>query len=215
MRDYLKVGSRPRQLALRQVEEIASLLPDLKLEVIPIKTKGDKDKNTPLVFKEGSNFFSYEIEQALLEGEIDLAVHSAKDLEEDVPRELTIALMTKSINSFDCLVSKDNRTLSELAAGSIIGTSSKNRREAILKFRGDLIPKDIRGNIEERLEQLDQGKFDAIVIAQAALIRLGLNWRISQIIPFSIIKPHPLQGRLTVQVRRDREDLLDFFRSAQ
>lgn len=215
MKNYLKVGSRPSQLALRQVEEIASLLPGLKFEVIPIATKGDKDKNTPLVFKEGSNFFSYEIEQALLSGEIDLAVHSAKDLEEDIPRELTIALMTKSISPFDCLVSKDRQTLSGLAAGSLIGTSSKNRSEAILKFRGDLIIKDIRGNIEERLEQLDQGKFDAIIVAQAALIRLGLTERISQIIPLSIIKPHPLQGKLAIQLRRNRKDLLDLFRSVQ
>ena len=215
MRHYLKVGSRPSRLALQQVEEIAGLLPNLKLEIIPIATKGDKDKNTPLAFKEGSSFFSYEIEQALLEDKIDLAVHSAKDLEEDIPGELAIAAMTKSISAFDCLVSKDNQTLPELAPGSIIGTSSKNRREAILKFRGDFITKDIRGNIEERLAQFDQGKSDAIIVAQAALIRLGLTERITQILPFSIIKPHPLQGRLAIQVRRQRKDLLDFFRSIQ
>jgi len=196
---------------LRQVEEVAELLPDLRFEAIPIKTKGDKDKRTPLVFKEGSDFFSYEIHQALLRGEIDAAIHSAKDLEQDIPQDLTIAAVTKSISPFDCLVSRGNHTLSDLAPGCLIGTSSKNRREAVLRFRGDLIVKDIRGNIEERLAQLDQGEFDAVIVAEAALIRLGLTSRIAEIFPASIVKPHPLQGKLAIEIHRNRKDLLKTF----
>lgn len=212
MRQYLRVGSRPSQLALRQVEEIAGFFPNLKFEIITIETKGDKDKTTPLVFKEGSNFFTDEIHQALLKGEIDLAVHSAKDLEQDIPQGLTIAARTKSISPFDCLVSRNKKKISELAQRSIIGTSSRKRKEAILSFRPDLLTCDIRGNIEQRLAQLDQGKFDAVIIAEAALIRLGLSFRITEVLPASKFKPHPLQGRLAIEINQASKDLLKIFR---
>lgn len=209
----IKIGTRPSMLALKQAEEVQSNLPWVQMEVIPIATKGDKDKISPLIDYEESDFFTHEIEHALLEKKIDAAVHSAKDLEKCMPEGLIIAALTRSINPFESLVSRDNRTLNDLAYGAIVGTSSSKRKDAILRFRPDLIVKDIRGNIEERLEQMDKGFFDAVIIAYAALLRLGLEHRCAQVIPSQIIAPHPLQGRIAVQISKDRHDLLRIFRS--
>ncbi len=208
----LKVGTRPSRLALKQVEEVRGKLPYLEFDTIVIKTKGDKDKITPLTSVENTDFFTHEIEQALLKGEIDVAVHSAKDLEEELPEELKIAAMTKSVSQLDCLVSTEGYTLETLPEGATIGTSSKNRKEGIRMFREDLITKDIRGNVDDRLEQLDRHEYDAIIVAQAALIRLGFLDRPTHVIPTSIIKPHPLQGRLAIEVRKDRQDLIEIFK---
>jgi len=187
-------------------------VPELKFKVAPIKTKGDKDKLTPLSLKENSDFFTFEIEQALLNKKIDIAIHSAKDLEENIPQDLIIACMTKSISKLDSLVSRENFTLETLPTGSIVGTSSRKRKLAIFNYRKDLSTLDIRGDINERLFQLDKGYFDAIIVAHAALLRLGYKNRVSQIISSDIIQPHPLQGRLAVQVRKDRKDLRKIFR---
>ncbi|MGB3082445.1 MAG: hydroxymethylbilane synthase, partial [Candidatus Omnitrophota bacterium] len=153
----LKVGTRPSPLALKQVEEIQKKMPDIELYPAVIQTKGDKDKITPLTLMENSDFFTREIEQALLKGEIDIAVHSAKDLEENMPEGLTIAAVTRSIARHDVLVSKEGYMLYDLPKKAAVGTSSRNRKEGILKYRNDLIVKDIRGNIDERLAQLDGG----------------------------------------------------------
>jgi len=186
--------------------------PEITFDIFPIRTRGDKDKTTPLSLREGSDFFTYEIEQALLNNRIDAAVHSAKDIAEDVPSELTIAALTRPLSRYDCLVSANHCTLDTLAPGSRVGTSSKSRKEALLRYRRDLIPKDIRGDIEQRLAQLDRGDFEAVIVAHAALIRLRLEKRIAQIIPLNIIEAHPLQGSLAVQIRRDRPDLRELFR---
>lgn len=212
MRSILKIGTRPSQLAIRQVEEIRSLLPKIRFKVFPIETAGDRDKLTSISDAEGSDFFTHEIESALLAGRIDAAVHSAKDLEEKTPDGLVVAVITPSISPYECLVSRaPYKTLATLPYRSVIGTSSRKRKEAVLKFRKDLIVKDVRGNIGERLAQLDRGYYDAIIVAHAALIRLGLEDRISEIISPDIIEPHLLQGRLAVQVRRDRTDLIEMF----
>lgn len=208
----IRIGTRPSRLALKQVEEIKERLPDIELEIIPIETKGDRDKVTPLTGTEKSDFFTYEIEKALLEGKIDAAVHSAKDIEENMPPELVIAAMTRSVSPFECLVSVKKLKLKELPPGSIVGTSSRKRKEAITNFRNDLIVKDIRGDIDERLGQLDRGDFDAIIVAHAALLRLGYRDKVTEVIPPHIVEPHPLQGRLAVQARRNRQDMIRIFR---
>jgi len=209
---HIRAGTRPSRLALLQVDEIKKRFPEIDFEVVPLVTEGDKDKHTPLVFKEGSNFFTYEIEQALINKEIDVAIHSAKDLAEDMPSELMIAALTKSISIFDCLVSRDRLTLAGLPRKARIGTSSKNRSAGIKGYRPDLEPAAIRGNIEERLRKLDEGEYEAIIVAHAALLRLGLTERITEIIPLAIIEPHPLQGRLAIQARRDRYELIELFK---
>lgn len=209
----IKVGARPSRLALKQVEEIKKRFPKIDMQVVPIYTQGDLDKTTSLLGRDDSDFFTREIETALLNGDIDMAVHSAKDLEENTPKDLIIAAMTDSISPFECLVSRGNLTLDKLSLGARVGTSSLRRKECLLNFRPDLKAQDIRGNIEERLKQLDENKFDAVILAHAALIRLGLEERIAQIIPEAIISAHPLQGRLAIQIRKDRDDLLNIFRN--
>ncbi len=208
----IKAGIRPSPLALKQAEEIQELLPEFRLKVIPIKTRGDRDKAIPLIDQEDNNFFTDAIEQALLDGRIDIGIHSAKDLERNIPRGLMIAAMTKSISPHECLVSRGNVSLDKLPVGSRVATSSRKRKDAILRFRPDLVVEGIRGNIDERLAQLDNHKFDALIIAHAALIRLGYKERITQIISPSIVEPHPLQGRLVVQICKERTDLLKIFR---
>ncbi len=212
MKRALRVGTRPSLLAIKQVKEIEGLLPSIRFEVITIATEGDRDKRTPIYRIEGSDFFTRQIEEALLENRIDAAIHSAKDLEDDIPEELMIAAITKSISPYDCLVSHDKKTLRQLRKGAVVGTSSSKRRESTLKYRDDLIIKDLRGDIDERLKKLDNGEFDAIIVAHAALIRLGYEERIAEIITKDMIGPHPLQGCLAVQIRRDRKDLLRIFR---
>jgi hydroxymethylbilane synthase len=209
----IRIGTRPSRLAIKQVEEIKGRLPKINFNIVPIETKGDKDKTTPLAGQEKSDFFTHEIETALLKGRIDAAVHSAKDIEDTPPAGLMIVATTRSISPFESLVSKRDIRLEELPFGAIVGTSSIKRKIAILHFRRDLIVKDIRGNVDERIEQLDRGEFDAIVVAHAALLRLGYQDRITEVIAPTVIEPHPLQGRLSVQVRSDRRDLIDLFRS--
>ncbi|MDP2905725.1 MAG: hydroxymethylbilane synthase [Candidatus Omnitrophota bacterium] len=213
MAEVIRVGARPSPLALKQVEEVRRRLPRQRVEIIPIRTDGDIDRVSSLVDKEGSDFFTRQIEQALIDGSIDAAVHSAKDLERDMPQELMIAAVTRSISPFECLVSRGNFGLKSLPLGVRVGTSSQKRKKALLNYRPDLSIKDIRGDIDERLARLDNGEFDAIIVAHAALIRLGYKERIAEVIPKEIMEPHPLQGRLAIQIRKDREGLLDIFRS--
>jgi hydroxymethylbilane synthase len=208
----IRIGTRPSPLALKQVEEIAERLPGLRFDIVRIATEGDRDKSTPLSGREDSRFFTSDVEEALLTGSIDAAVHSAKDLEAAQPKGLAIAAMTRSTSPFECLASKNGLRLSELAPGAIVGTSSQKRKEAVMRFREDLAIRNIRGNVDDRIRQLDRGDFDAIVAAHAALIRLGYEERISEIISPDVITPHPLQGRLALQVRRDRYDLIKVFR---
>ena len=187
-------------------------MPSISVDIVKIFTAGDKDKSTSLSKEKNTSFFSDTIEKALLDGEIDVAVHSAKDLDDEPKEDLVIAAMTKTISPYDCLVSFNNSTLDELPFGARIGTSSKARERGVLNYRGDLVVSDIRGNVDERIAKLDKGDFDAIVVAHAALIRLGLQNRMSQLIHQNIIKPHCLQGRLAIQVKRSREDLINIFK---
>jgi len=202
-----RVGTRTSPLALKQVEEVLLALrriyPHFKAEVIGVDTHGDKDKATPISEIEGTDFFTREIDDALLKGEIDFAVHSAKDLPDAIKEGLVIAALTKSIDPYDALVSKNGLKLAELSQGARIGTSSRRRKAQLSRYRDDFVIVDIRGNIEERLKKLDNGDLDAIVIAACGLVRLGLEKRITERIPFEILKPHPLQGALTIVARAD------------
>lgn len=201
----IRVGTRPSPLALQQVEEIVSLLPGVEFNIRMIKTAGDCDKRTPLASVEGSDFFTRQIEDALLAGSIDVAIHSAKDLPDVSKEGLIITAITKSIDIFDALVSKDMLKLDELKYGAIVGTSSARRKKQLAAYRSDLCLVDIRGTIAERLQLLDNGDLDAVVIAAAALVRLGLENRISQRVPSEILTPHPLQGALAIQIRQGDE----------
>lgn len=197
-----RIGTRKSPLALKQVDEVIGslkqLYPDREAEIIAIDTYGDRDKATPISDIEGTDFFTREIDDALLRNEIDFVVHSAKDLPDRLAQGLELVFITESIDPHDCLVSKSGLKLDELPKGAKIGTSSLCRKTQLKKYRSDFEIIDIRGNIGERLEKLENSDLDAIVIAAAGLIRLGLEHRITQKIPFEILRPHPLQGSLAV-----------------
>lgn len=212
MEKVYRIGTRNSPLALRQVEEILANLrrvyPDFKARIVGIETYGDRNRATPISQIEGTDFFTREIDMALIEGEVDFAIHSAKDLPEIIDDRLSIAGITESKDKDDVLVSRFNLSLDELPYRAKIGTSSLRRKQGLKNYRKDFQIIDIRGNIEERLEKLDKQEFDAIVIAAIGLIRLKLRHRITQRIPYSIIKPHPLQGRLAIVTRRKDEDTI-------
>jgi len=216
----IKIGARPSKLSLKQVEEVIEKLRNLTkvsytFEIKTYKTTGDIDKETSISEIEGSDFFTDTIEKALLNNEIDVAVHSAKDLPDVIPKGLKIVAITKSLNPFDALVVREELKkfgrLDKLPKGAVVGASSIRRKEALRKYRDDLIIKDIRGNIDERLEKLDKGEYDGIIVAACALIRLRLENRISQIIPFNIVQPHPLQGCLAIEAREDDYEIEQIF----
>ena len=207
-----KIGTRSSPLALKQVEEILDALigfhPAIKTQIVSIDTYGDMDKNTPISDVEGADFFTKEIDKALLRGEIDFAVHSAKDLPDTLREGLSIVAVTKSIDPHDVLISKRGLRLDELPQGAKIGTSSRRRKEGLKRSRADFNVVDIRGNIGERLTKLDNTDLDGVVIAGCALRRLGMEHRITQIIPFEIIEPHPLQGALAIVARKEDTNLI-------
>lgn len=208
MNTHIKVGTRPSLLALKQVEEIQKYVPNTTFDVITFETEGDRDKNTPILEIEGSDFFTREIDEALINGDIDFAVHSAKDLPDNLTEGLTVVVITEPVDPYDVLVSKSNLKLDELPKGTKIGTSSLRRKQQLKKYRDDFQIVDIRGNIQERLEKLDKDGLDAIVIAAAGLIRLGLEDRITQRISFEILTPHPLQGKLAIVAREDNKEII-------
>ena len=145
-------------------------------------------------------------------GRIDFAVHSAKDMPDIIPAGLVIAAVTEPADPFDALVSKNNLKLVELPRGARIGTSSSKRKGQLKSYRSDFELVNIRGNIEERLRLLDINaprNLDAIVVAACALVRLGLEERIAQRIPFEILTPHPLQGSLAIEARIDDKETID------
>jgi len=200
----LRVGTRPSPLAIKQVDELKRMFPWVDFEAVIISTIGDKDKITPLIRVEGGDFFTREIDQALLSAEIDVALHSSKDLPALLTQGLKIAIETVSISPFDALVSKGKLKLLELPYASRIGTSSRRRKEQIYGLRQDLILVDIRGNIEQRLNLIDSGEIDALVVAHAALIRLGLEHMIAEVFSDANFEVSPKQGSLTLVAREDR-----------
>lgn len=211
-----RLGTRSSLLALKQVEEficrVRKFYPQFMVRVVCIDTVGDKDKSTPLCEVEGSDFFTREIDIALINREIDFAVHSAKDLADQLPKGLKIACITDSVDPYDVFVSKSGMRLENLPYGAVLGTSSKRRKEGLIRYRPDFRIVDIRGNVEERLRLLDESEdIEGIVIAAAGLIRLGLEQRITQRIPFNIIQPHPLQGCLAGVIRDDDKELEELF----
>src|SRR3989338_663296 len=206
------IGTRSSPLALVQVREVLGALkkiaPGLQTKVITINTIGDRDKKTPISEMEGTDFFTRDIDEALIHKKIDFAVHSAKDLPDVIPEGIVVATITKSVNPYDVLVSRKNLKLRELPKGARVGTSSERRKNQLRAYRPDLTIVDIRGTMQERLDKMESENLDAIVIAGAGLNRLGLGGHIAEQISFDILKPHPLQGSLAVTVRKGDKDLL-------
>ncbi len=191
----LKVISRNSPLALLQVEELFCLFPEINHEVTAITSYGDKHKELSLMGNIATDFFTQELDEALLQHHADIAVHSAKDLPYPLPDGLELFCLTVAADKSDSLVSRDNKRLKDLPPGSRVGTSSKMRKAELMALRSDIEVVSIRGNIGERIAQVDNGHIDALIVATCALIRLGLEGRIAERLPF---RTHPLQGHLAV-----------------
>lgn len=197
----LRIGSRGSQLALWQARRIAARLAELGVEtaIEIIRTTGDKITDVPLARVGSKGLFTKEIEEALLEGRIDLAVHSLKDLPVELPPGLALAAVPERDSPFDAVVGK---RLDELPAGALVGTSSLRRAAQLRRLRPDLLIEDIRGNLDTRLRKLDEGRYDAILLASAGLRRLGWEARIAEILPPERMCPAVGQGALAVETRQ-------------
>lgn len=200
----IRIGTRGSRLAMRQVEEVVAQLPGIAYEMVTYTTHGDVDKTRSLLEPVPADFFTDTLDQAVVDGAIDCAVHSAKDLPYPLRRELDVIALTAARDPRDALVSRGGLTLAALPPGALVGTSSPSRRDQLLAARPDLTPVGIRGTIEERLRYVDDNRVDAVIVAACALERLGLTERIAEYLPFAT---HPLQGALAVVARRDRPDL--------
>ena len=206
----LRIGTRGSQLALWQARfiksEINSLFPDIQIKIEVIKTEGDKLVNSPLFEIGGKGVFVKDIEEALLNNKIDLAVHSLKDMPSVLPGGLIISAVTKRKHAADALVSRNNIQLEELKPGSRVGTGSLRRKAQLLYHYPWLEIVPIRGNVETRLDKLDSENLDAIILAVAGLQRMGFGDRISQIIDTEILIPAPGQGIIAVESREEDEN---------
>jgi len=206
MDSSIKIGTRASKLALWQANWVQSALneifPGRKVELITIKTKGDKILDVPLAKVGGKGLFVKEIEQALLEGRIDLAVHSMKDMPAEIPEGLCIGAVPQRENPADVLVSKDGRVFSELKHGAVIGTSSLRRAAQLRHARPDISIEPLRGNLDTRLRKLQTENLDAIVLAAAGIKRLKLEDRISEYLKSDIMLPAVGQGALCIEMRQ-------------
>ena len=202
------LGTRGSKLAMIQTEEVKKILfdefqDDLKVEIKVIKTEGDKDKDSPLSSFEGRGAFVRSLENALLAKEIDAAVHSLKDLPSTLPDGLILCSSPVRDDTRDVIVTKTGAGLKSLTKGSVIGTGSDRRRVQLKKLRPDFQFKNIRGNIETRLNKLNGKEYDAVVIAAAAMKRLGLTSMISEYIEADNYIPAPCQGAIGIECRAD------------
>ncbi len=213
MNKKLIVASRKSNLALRQVEEVFDLLTDVEYELISLQSYGDNHKDISLLNDNiPADFFTKELDFLLLDEKADVAIHSAKDLPYPLPQGLEIIALTHRVDNSDSLVCRKGlpfNKLNQLPDGTIVGTSSAKRKSELNLANPHLVLKGIRGTIEERLEQADKGDYDAVIVATCALKRLGLEDRISEILPF---ETHPLQGSLAVVAKKGRTDLAELFR---
>jgi hydroxymethylbilane synthase len=203
----LRLGSRGSPLARWQANHVAETLrglwPGLVVDIVIIKTEGDLSTDTPRPASFGKGIFVKAIEDALLEGTIDLAVHSLKDLPTETPAGLALAAIPPRHDARDALVCRSARHVSDLPANALVATGSPRRRCQLLHARNDLRFTPVRGNVDTRLRKLDEGPFDALILAVAGIERLGLTAAPYAPIPFSVCLPAPGQGALAIEIRAD------------
>lgn len=211
MRKKIVIGTRSSKLALWQAEYVADCLrkqyEGLEVELMHIVTKGDKILDVPLAKIGGKGLFTKELEVAMLEKRVDLAVHSLKDMPTVLPTGLSLTTITKRLDCGDALVSPKYQTLENLPKGAKVGTSSLRRKAQLLNIRPDLDIHNLRGNVNTRLRKLEEENFDAIVLAVAGLKRLGFGDKITQIIPRKYCLPAVGQGALAIETRADDEEI--------
>ena len=205
MKAKLTIGTRQCLLALWQSNHIAALLrekyPECEVVLKKIVTKGDRILDVPLAQIGGKGLFTKEIETELADGTIDLAVHSLKDMPTVLPEGLCLTAITERANVGDAFVSNKYASFEELPLGAVIGTSSLRRKAQLLAARPDLQIMDLRGNVDTRLRKLDEGLYDAIILAAAGLERLGHGDRITALIPPDVCLPAVGQGALAIEAR--------------
>jgi hydroxymethylbilane synthase len=204
----LIVGSRRSRLALLQTESVVARIKeanlDLDISISKITTAGDRDRRSRLG-EAGINIFVKELEEALLEGRIDIAVHSLKDVPTELPPGLCLLAVTERLDPRDALVARSK--LSQLASGSRIGTSSLRRTFQLMGYRPDLRARPIRGNIDTRLGKIASGEFDGVIVAAAAMLRLGLGEKITEYLPLEHFLPAVGQGALVIEGRLDDREI--------
>lgn len=201
MNKKIRVIARGSRLSRLQVEEVFKNFPELAYEIKYLESYGDKNQQISLLNGEApADIFTRELDDAIRQGDADIAIHSAKDLPYPLPEDIEVIALFPAFDTTDSLVSRDHRKLAELPAGSIIGTSSPLRKKGLNELRPDLTIKGIRGCIEERVQQVKDGKYDAAIVATCALKRLGMEDEIAEVLPFPT---HPLQGFLAITALKE------------
>lgn len=212
----LRVGTRGSDLAIRQSEEVIArlreLYPEMKFQLVMIKTTGDKYLEMPLSKIGDKGLFTKELEIALLQGSIDIAVHSLKDLPTELPAGCTLGAICQRECTDDALVARKGLKLGELPPGAQVGTSSLRRQAQLKRFRPDLTFRVLRGNVPTRLRKMEKEGLDAVVVAAAGLRRLGMEDRITEYISSDICLPAAGQGALGIEVREGDEEIISLLR---
>jgi hydroxymethylbilane synthase len=200
----MRIGTRGSKLAMAQAEKVCALLETkgVKAEPVVVKTSGDVQADRPLYALKGYGAFVREIDDLLLKGEIDAAVHSLKDIPTERPEGLVLAAVLPRESALDVAITRDGRRLKDLPEGAVIGTSSTRRRAMMLRHYPHLRTKDIRGNVDTRLRKLDAGEYDAIILAEAGLIRLGIVLQAERLDPYQFV-PAANQGVIAIVARKD------------
>ena len=204
---HLRIATRQSPLALWQAHharyKLLQFWPSLTIELLPMTTSGDRFSDKKLLDIGGKGLFVKELEEALLDGRADLAVHSMKDVPATFPEDLVLHTIFTRQTPHDAFVSNQYTRLASLPPGAVVGTSSLRRESQLLAFRPDLNIKPIRGNVGTRLKKLDDEHYDAIILAAAGLERLGLDARIQEILPSTLMLPAPGQGALGIECRKN------------
>jgi len=207
----LRIGTRGSQLALYQAhwvkEKLIEAHPYLKVKLVKIKTTGDRIQDAPLAKIGGKGLFVKEIEEALTQKRIDLAVHSIKDVPIELPESLHLSAITKREDPRDVLISKERTRLKDLPPKAKIGTSSLRRQAQLLHFRSDFEIAPLRGNLDTRLKKMETMNLDGIILAFAGVKRMGLEERITEVIPTEISLPAIGQGALGIETRKEDEEI--------
>lgn len=208
----VRVGTRGSALARVQTDlflaSMSAVSPDVHVELMVLNTAGDADKQTPLAILGGQGVFAKELEAGLINGTIDLAVHSAKDLTSELPDGLIIGAVLNRADARDVLLTRDGTTLEKLPAGTRVGTSSRRRVMQLRQARPDLRPVELRGNVDTRMRKLADGEVDAAIMAAAGIERMSWADRIAEYLPVHTFVPPPGQGALAVECRADDATLL-------
>jgi hydroxymethylbilane synthase len=201
----LKIATRKSPLALWQAEHVKKQLlnvhSNLSVELVSMQTEGDRFLEAPLIAVGGKGLFIKELEQALLEGRADIAVHSMKDVTIDLPEELALPVIMEREDTRDVFISNTYQQIEDLPVAAVLGTSSLRRQSQVKALQAEIVLKDLRGNVGTRLGKLDAGEYDGIMLAAAGIKRLGLAERITQLIPHSILLPAIGQGAIGIECR--------------